>query len=281
VATALDIVHTATQEVGFIEGPNNENKYGAWYGLNNEPYCAIFLSWVFAQNNLSHLVAAQTPKGFSYCPAGLAWYQRNLQVVGKYAGQPGDIVFYSFAGNGIADHTEIIVGASRDGITTVGGNTSPDHAVTASQANGNGVYLRHRPYLYVLAICRPNYETSLAPTKSVGTNKAVAGGVAATTALAGGGVAATHQTTTTPTKATSSFVAPAWKASDFALKAKSASTIAVEKALYKAGLLPAVAQNSGWTQADNTAVKAFQKKNNLTQGAMNQATYNALMKELP
>jgi CHAP domain len=282
MATALDIVNTAQQQVGFVEGANNANPYGDWYGVPNAPYCAMFVSWVFAQNNLSHLIAAQTLKGFSYCPSGLAWFQRNGRVVPKYSGQPGDIVFYSFSGNGQADHVEIIVGASsRDGITTVGGNTSPDHALTASQANGNGVYLRHRPYLYVLAIVRPDYPTVVKPVQSLGTSKAMAGGVAATTALGAGGVAVTHNTTPATTKPTTSFVAPAWKASDFALKAKTPATLAVEKALYKAGLLPAVAQNSAWTSADQTALKTFQKAHNLLQNSMNQTTYDLLMKELP
>ena len=64
MANAPDVVHTAQQQVGFVEGANNANPYGDWYGVPNAPYCAMFVSWVFAQNNLSHLVAAQTPKGF-------------------------------------------------------------------------------------------------------------------------------------------------------------------------------------------------------------------------
>jgi hypothetical protein len=280
MATALDVVNTAQKQVGFVEGANNDNPYGSWYGIPNAPYCAMFVSWCFAENGLASIVAAETSKGFSYCPSGLAWFQRAGQVIPKYSAMPGDVVFYSFAGNGQADHVEIVVAASRDGLTTVGGNTSPDHAVTASQANGNGVYLRHRPYLYVLAIVRPNYPTTVKPATSLGTNKTLAGGVAATTALGAGGIAATHNSTTPPVKPTT-FTAPAWKASDFAPKSKTAATLAVEKALFKAGLLPAIAQNSMWTAADQTAVKAFQKAHNLAQPpTMNQVTYDLLMKEL-
>ena len=282
MANALDIVHTAQQQVGFVEGANNDNPYGTWYGINNQPYCAMFVSWVFGQNNLSHLVAAQTSKGFAYCPAGLAWFQQKSAVVNKYDGSPGDLVFFSFNGNGQADHVEIIVDASKDGITTVGGNTSPDHALTASQANGNGVYLRHRPYLYVLAIVRPQYETTLKPTTSIGTNKLVAGGVAGATALTGGGMALTHTSTPAVTKPTTVFTAPAWAASDFALKAKTPQELAVEKALYKLGLIAKVGQNSAWSGIDVLAVKAFQKKQKTPQtGIVDKATYTALMKELP
>jgi hypothetical protein len=282
MATALDIVNTAQQQVGFVEGTNNDNPYGTWYGMNHQPYCAMFVSWVFGQNNLSHLVAAQTSKGFAYCPAGLAWFQQKSCVVNKYDGRPGDLVFFSFNGNGQADHIEIIVDASKDGITTVGGNTSPDHALTASQANGNGVYLRHRPYLYVLAIVRPEYETTLKPATSLGTNKMVAGGVAGVTALTGGGMAVTHNSTPATTKPTTVFTAPAWAASDFPLKGKTPQELAVEKALYKAGLLPAVAQNKPWTSTHISAIKAFQKRQGSPQtGIVDKSTYISLMKELP
>ena len=283
MATALDIVNTAQQQVGFVEGANNDNPYGIWYGMNNQPYCAMFVSWVFGQNDLSHLVAAQTTKGFAYCPSGLAWFQKKGAVVNKYDGKPGDIVFFSFEGNGQADHVEIIIAASKDGITTVGGNTSPDHALSASQQNGGGVYLRHRPYLYVLAICRPDYEVHLQPSTSLGTNKMVAGGVAGVTALAGGGMAATHTgTSAVPTKPTTVFTAPAWSASAFPLKKKTPQELAVEKALYKAGVLPAVAQNSPWTSTHINALKAFQKRQGSPQtGIVDKSTYIALMKELP
>jgi len=275
MANALNIVHTAQQQVGFVEGTNNDNPYGTWYGINNQPYCAMFVSWVFGQNNLSHLVAAQTTKGFAYCPAGMAWFQQKSCVVNKYDGKPGDLVFFAFTGTGQADHVEIIVDASKDGITTVGGNTSPDHALTASQANGNGVYLRHRPYLYVLAIVRPQYENTLNPTTSLGTNKLVASGVAAATALTGGGVALTHNSPP-------AIIKPAWAASDFPLKKKTPQELAVEKALYKAGLLPAVAQNTPWTSTHISALKAFQKGQGSPQtGIVDKSTYTALMKELP
>ena len=282
MATALDIVNTAQKQVGFVEGTNNDNFYGTWYGMNHEPYCAMFVSWVFAENNLSNLVAAQTTKGFAYCPAGLSWFQREGRIVDKYSGQPGDIVFYSFAGNGQADHVEIIVNASKDGITTVGGNTSPDHALTASQANGNGVYLRHRPYLYVLAIARPAYTTPLKSATSMATKKPVAVGTAAATALGAGGVAVHQSTTPATTKSTTVFTAPAWAASDFPLKKKTPQEIVVEKALYKAGLLPAVAQNTPWTSTHITALKTFQKRQGSPQtGIVDKSTYIALMKELP
>ena len=172
MSSGLDVVSIARKEDGYLEGPNNKNKFGEWYGLNHNPYCAMFVSWCFAQAGLSSLVAASTPKGFSYCPDGLAWFQKKGCVVDKYSGKPGDIVFFSWNGH-TAEHVGIIVAASKDGITTMEGNTSADHK-TGSQANGDGVWLRHRPYLNVMAIVRPKYPVSTKPATAVSQNKKVA-----------------------------------------------------------------------------------------------------------
>ena len=282
MTAGLDIVNIAQKQVGFVEGPNNDNPYGTWYGMNHEPYCAMFVSWCFAQANAAHLVAAQTPKGFAYCPDGLAWFQKNKQVIGKYDGLPGDIVFYSFAGHGQPDHVEIIVGASKDGITTIGGNTSPDHALTASQANGNGVYLRHRPYLYVMAICRPNYSGSSTPAKSIGKNKPLATGVAGATALTGGGAAILHNNSSpTQTKPPTVIVAPPFPGtSAFKAGYKNQAAVIVERALEKAGLLPSTLVTGTLTAEDLALIPVYQNKFKI-KGAkgLDAATYSSMIKE--
>ena len=56
------VIDAAQNEVGYQETGNNDTKYGKWYGLNNQPWCAMFVSWCFAQADLSQLVAAQTKK---------------------------------------------------------------------------------------------------------------------------------------------------------------------------------------------------------------------------
>ena len=282
MTAGLDIVNIAQKQVGFVEGPNNDNIYGTWYGINNQPYCAMFVSWCFAQANATHLVAAQTQKGFSYCPDGLAWFQKNKQVIGKYDGLPGDIVFYSFSGNGQPDHVEIIVGASKDGITTIGGNTSPDHALTASQANGNGVYLRHRPYLYVMAICRPNYSGSSTPAKSIGTNKTLATGVAGATALTGGGAAVLHNTTPTQTKPQTVLVAPPFPGtSAFKIGYKNQAAMIVEKALEKAGLLPSPLVTGTLSAEDLSLVPIYQSKFKIKNAkGLDSKTYASMIKEI-
>lgn len=263
MTSGVDIVNIARTQIGFVEGPNNENPYGKWYGIPNESYCAMGVSWVFAQANASHLVAAQTSKGFSYCPAGMTWFQKKKQVIGKYNALPGDLVFYSWSGNGVADHVEIVEAASKDGLTCIGFNTGADKS-TGNAANGDGVYRVHRPYLFVLAIVRPAYTASSAPTKATGSTRGVAGAVAGVTALTGGGAAVIHNangtTTPIPTKPPVVIVAPPFPGTAaFKVGAKGKVELIVAKALANAGLLPANLVSSVLTEQDVALIPIYQK----------------------
>ena len=49
MATAEQILDIARGELGTTESPtgSNKTKYGAWYGLNGQPWCMIFIQWCF------------------------------------------------------------------------------------------------------------------------------------------------------------------------------------------------------------------------------------------
>ena len=278
MSSALDVINAARKEVGYVEGPNNENKYGEWYGLNHAPYCAMFVSWVFAQAGCNSLVAASTTKGFSYCPEGLAWFQRKGQIVNKYAGQPGDIVFFSWSGH-TAEHVGIIVAASKDGITTVEGNTSADHKM-GSQSNGDGVWLRHRPYLNIMAIARPAYSVTVKPATSLSQNKGVAAGVAGATALGGGGAAVLNNNSSPQTTKPNTVIsAPAFPGSgSFTIGSKNQAVLAIEQGLVKVKLLTIA--DTEYTAETKAAVVAYQATHKLTpDGIVGPQTYSALIKE--
>jgi len=282
MTAGVDIVNAAMKQVNFYGGTTDANPYGDWYGIPNEPWCAMFVSWCFAQVNASHLIAAQTPKGFSYCPAGLTWFQKNGQVVDKYSALPGDLVFFSWAGNGVADHVEIVQAASKDGITTIGGNTGPEHMTNASQYDGHGVYQRHRAYLYVLAIVRPEYDASSKPATSKVASKTTAAGVAGVTALAGGGAAVVHNTTPATTKSPTVLVAPPFPGTS-AFKAGYTNQAAkiVETALSKAGLLPSNLITGKLSQEDLALVPVYQSRFAALKKSkgLDAATYASMIKE--
>ena len=137
-----DVVATATREVGLIERPVNLSKFGVWYGLDGQPWCAMFVSWCFDQAGGADLVAASTSKGFAYCPAGAEWYKKR----GRWGTEPrvGAVVFFRFSGGPPRiHHVGIVTGINPDGsIDTIEGNTS--RGAGGSQRDGGGVWRRRR-----------------------------------------------------------------------------------------------------------------------------------------
>lgn len=237
MATALDVLNVARSQIGFREGAKNSNPYGTWYGVPNAPYCAMGVSWCFAQVGLSHLIAAQTIKGFSFNPTALHWFQMQNMVVNKMQASPGDLVFFDWNGDGVVDHVELVEAASLGGLTTIGFNTGNPNDPTQE-----GCWRLHRNYLFVMAIVRPKYPVIVKPTQGISTNKKATAGVAATGAAVAGATGAVHTgptTTPVPTKSTTVFVASPFPTNPkaFIIGAKNGAVLTIEKALAKAGYL--------------------------------------------
>ena len=149
----MTVAFIARQQIGYQETGNNDTTFGKWYGLNNQPWCAMFISWCYAEAGLSASVAAQTKKGFASCDAGLKWFAKNNKLVTVGNAQVGDIAFFQFDEDAQPDHVGIVV--KNDGkkfIWCVEGNTAGDNK--GSQANGDGVYLKKRAYYFVMAVAR-------------------------------------------------------------------------------------------------------------------------------
>jgi hypothetical protein len=149
------LVNIAESQIDYQEGKNNDTKYGKWYGLNHQPWCAMFVSWVFHKARLSKYVAAQTPKGFASCDAGLRWFAKRGRLVPIGNAQPGDIAFFQFDDDAQPDHVGIVVKNQKrlKRLVCIEGNTSS--GVAGSQSNGDGVYKRTRSYSLVMAVARP------------------------------------------------------------------------------------------------------------------------------
>ena len=265
MATSLDVLNVARSQIGFHEGAQNENPYGIWYGVPNAPYCAMGVSWCFAQVGLSHLIAAQTPKGFSYNPAALPWFQRQGLVVNKMQAQPGDLVFFDWNGDGVVDHVEIIEAASAGGLTTIGFNTGSPNDPTKE-----GCWRIHRNYLFIMAIVRPKYPVPIKPTTSISTSKKAVAGVTGTATALTGGLLYTHPGTTNGSTVTSPsttvFVAPPFPTSQtsFALGQTNDAVLTVQKALEKAGLLPKAYDTGTMNIQTQSDLVKFEKKQGIT-----------------
>ena len=149
------IVDIASAELNYAETGDNNTKFGAWYGLNNQPWCAIFTSWCYDKAGLVDKVAAQSKKGFASCNTGLQWFVKKNKLVPLGEAQAGDIVFFQFDDDAEPDHVGIIVKNMKGikALRTIEGNTSADNK--GSQSNGGGVYQKKRPYATVMAVVRP------------------------------------------------------------------------------------------------------------------------------
>jgi hypothetical protein len=140
--------------VGYTEGANNDTTFGKWYGLNNQPWCAMSASKMYFDLGAIALVA-NTKKGFASCDAWLKYLTKNNQIVPIGQAKRGDIVFFQFDEDAQADH----VGIVRSHNTTLKtlqvyeGNTSSGKA--GSQSNGDGFYLKKRNNQTIMAVARP------------------------------------------------------------------------------------------------------------------------------
>ncbi len=279
MATALDVLNVARSQIGFHEGARNESPYGIWYGIPNAPYCAMGISWCFAQAGLSHLIAAQTIKGFSYNPPALTWFQRQGMVVNKYAGQPGDIVFFDWNGDGVPDHVELLEAASPGGITNIAFNTGNPNDPTQE-----GCWRVHRPYLYVMAIVRPKYPVILKPTVGVSKSKKATAVVGSTGALVAGATGVVHPGTNTgtatPSPSPTIFMSPPFPSSQkaFDLGQTNDAVFTIQKALVKKRLLLAKYSTGTMNAQTKAALVKFDAKLGIIVkgGAVPQIVYDNL-----
>ena len=150
----MNVVDVAKSQLNYRETGNNDTIYGKWFGLNNQPWCAMFVSWCYDQAGLVSKVAAQTKKGFASCDAGLKWFTKKNKIVPVGQAQAGDLVFFQFDKDAQADHVGIC--ASNDGkgfLMVYEGNTSGDSK--GSQSNGDGVFLKKRSYSLIMGVARP------------------------------------------------------------------------------------------------------------------------------
>lgn len=159
VASVLDI---AAKQLGTKESPANSNhtKYGVWYGLDRNPWCAMFVSWVLHQAGFKLVV--QTSKGFAWTPAGVAWGKQNGRWIEPSALQPGDLIFFNFDNDAGPEHVGFVERVVAPGhYQTIEGNTG-----VGNDANGGEVMRRDRKGTIILGGVRlPLTSKAKVPTK--------------------------------------------------------------------------------------------------------------------
>jgi hypothetical protein len=157
--TAEQVLTVARRELGFVEGPDASNKYGAAYGVDRVWWCAQFVWWVFRQAGGSNLIHPKT----AYTPTLAQWFM-DQKVWGKEP-RVGAVVFYDWPDSTHRiQHVGIVEGFDATSITTIEGNTSSGAA--GNQSNGNGVYRRRRARnSSVIGYGYPRYQAAPAATE--------------------------------------------------------------------------------------------------------------------
>ena len=159
---ANDVLSVAEGEVGYcayVDDANNTGtKYGRfyanlvgedYYGSDNVAWCAMFVSWVFAQAGAT---CPGIPK--AYVP----YIEADAQAAGailsdKTDAQPGDIFLFDWNKDNSPDHVGICVSNEGSYAHTVEGNVS------------RSVAYRDRSWEYILCAIRPTWD-STAPSQS-------------------------------------------------------------------------------------------------------------------
>ena len=138
----------ASAELGTKESPANSNrtKYGSWYGMDGNPWCAMFTTWAYCYgaDDLKRTSKSMVKgKSYSYVPyiVSDARAKRNgLSVTSSPIA--GDLVCYDWGFDGTFDHVglfEAWAPGSGSTFTAIEGNTS-----TSNNSDGGEVMRRTR-----------------------------------------------------------------------------------------------------------------------------------------
>lgn len=140
-----EILRLAATQVGYHEGPDHANKYGAWFGMNNVAWCMEFVQWVYDQ------AGCPLPYKTASCGDLLSWYRKNDPACITRDPVPGCIVIFDFPRTSYStDHTGLFVKLEDSQITTIDGNTK-----NTSEPDDNGGWVQQRTR--ALSYANPTY----------------------------------------------------------------------------------------------------------------------------
>lgn len=145
-----------TKNVGYNNYTIFATQYKKYFNVNlqGQPWCAVFVSCVFA-NALGKENQQKIMPEYFNCEVGVT----NFKKIKRWHTYPsiGDVIFFKDS-TGKAGHTGIVYQIDSNFVYTVEGNTSSSNGVVS---NGGGVFKKKysRTYNRILGYGNPNYET--------------------------------------------------------------------------------------------------------------------------
>lgn len=180
--TAARLVQVAKSQVGYIEGPkDNETKYGAFTKANFQPWCGSFVMWCANEAGVKIPATVYTPAGAEAFKKAGAWIDGDLADP-----DPGDIAYFDFPADGVdrISHVGIVIEDNGDGtVWCIEGNTTGD-GKKGSQRNGGECCKKLRAYkknkknvqISIVGFGRPKFGAgaTAAPAPAASTSKPTA-----------------------------------------------------------------------------------------------------------
>jgi peptidoglycan hydrolase-like protein with peptidoglycan-binding domain len=143
--------------VGFVEGPNNANPWGPEQGVSSSAYCDSAASIVpYHHAHAWWSECTFGAKGCAYCPDHVRAGEQHGAVRYDHTsrGEPadvlaGDLLFYDWNGDGVADHVETAVDDCPSNGRT--------HNIGYNTGTPEGCHEIWRDRTYLLCRLRPGY----------------------------------------------------------------------------------------------------------------------------
>jgi hypothetical protein len=131
--------------LGYTEQPagSNHTTFGEWYGVDYQPWCAIFATYLYMVEADGSPSFARGSR-YAYVPyivADAAQLRYGLSITTTPI--PGDLVCYDWERDGTFDHVGLFEAGTPGSFTALEGNTSGEGS-SGSQSNGGEVCRRNR-----------------------------------------------------------------------------------------------------------------------------------------
>lgn len=129
------MVAVAQSQIGNVGG----YPYWSWWGYNDRvEWCAIFVSWVADQ--CGYLETGVLPKMEGVRPY-VDWFIQRGQWQGRgYEPMPGDIIFFDWESDGLADHVGIVEKVDGGFVYTIEGNAGDMCTCCTYEQNSNLIF---------------------------------------------------------------------------------------------------------------------------------------------